>query len=1377
MMLSLVTLGELKLVEAAAGAELLAGRRKELVLLAYIARSRPRAVPRSQLAALLWGDRPEAKARSSLRQALLHLKRVLGEHLHTVSESVSLDDEELELDLAVFESALAEDRFADAVAQWHGDFLRGAEDLGAESCRLWIEDERQRLRNRLAWAFEQLVSEATRRGAYGEAVRWAAQWTESSPLDEKAQTHFVHALRMYGRIGEARAQHAAFLARYRETFECEPPAKILRLASELEVAPTLANPSQTSAPPPNAAPLVGRSAAFRELVTAWENVQAGSGAVVLIEADEGLGKTRLLEEFTRWLLTQDPQPFVLSTAASADQQGEPWSVLGALFARIADAPGLIGISPEMLGELSRLVPAIRAEFPRLPPPHADEFPLREAVVEAVSSIGNEVPIVLVVDDADRADAATMRSLAALTARIDGCRMLLALSARPQQSDRDWAMPAGFRRDSRVRVVRLARLTVEEVGSLMAAALPGDHPSLDSLVASLWADTDGNPRFIVDTINALVTEKRLRRDERGVWQLAPPLADRPLPLAPSVRAAVGRRLAAVTPEAREVAETIAIASVLDLETLARVRRLSTASACAAVEELVQQRLVIAESPDHPGQLVCASDSTRRTIALTVPGERRIALQTAIGRPGAPATQVEGAEPPVAPMPNAFDSKRVRARRWRLATWSAAAAVALIFVGIATKVLAARRAREPDAVVAIGLIRDLAAPDSAVGGALADMLATNLARVPKLHVLSNARMLEVVRQLQVASGRGMDSTPSRETMWHAALAAGAGEVIEGELYREQPAVFRLDLRRVDAASGIVRYVATVRGVSVFQLVDEATARLASGSVTMIDTLRVADVTTSSLAAYRFYEEGLRALYQDGDAAAAKRLFQAAAREDSTFAMAPYYLALIAGGGPGEAWVQFERADRLAEHASDRERLLIRTKWAFERNDPAAAAFAETLAVRYPNEPDPMLAMAGSLIWSGRFLEAIPITRRVLAMDSLTRRGANNRSAKRPPNDPAENSRASGGPRCLGCEALTTLAMEHWQLDSMDAGIEDGQEVIRLRPRSGSWNMLAWAYEYAERYPEALESFRRARELGNDNIDALASMFFVTSGIRSGDFPMADKLLEGMIASGTDGVEWWDAISLRHQGRLAEALVHARRERAREERLDTTHIIAFDGAVMEALVLFEMGHGREAAARFDSIATRSAPRTEALQHRAARHRAWMLTHAASSLAAAGDTALLPRLADSVQALGNQSSYGRDQRLHHHVRGLLLAARGQWGPAVSEFRQAIYSWTFGYTRTNLELGRALLVLNRPREAIAALRPALHGPLDASNLYVTRTELQEQLAGAFDAAGERDSARVYYVRVANAWRHADPQFSVRRRRAVARAFALGATALDVPDP
>ena len=152
--------------------------------------------------------------------------------------------------------------------------------------------------------------------------------------------------------------------------------------------------------------------------------------------------------------------------------------------------------------------------------------------------------------------------------------------------------------------------------------------------------------------------------------------------------------------------------------------------------------------------------------------------------------------------------------------------------------------------------------------------------------------------------------------------------------------------------------------------------------------------------------------------------------------------------------------------------------------------------------------------------------------------------------------------------------------------------------------------------------------------------------------------------------------------------------------------------------------------------------------------------ALAAAGDTAAVRVLADSVEAWGRGSLYGRDRKAYHYLRGLVLAAEGRHEEAVRAYRAAIFSPSLGFTRVNYELGRCLLYLGRPLDAVAAVQPALRGEVDASNLYITRTELHELLAQAFSAAGARDSAAVHYRAVVKAWSRADPAFQARRNAA-----------------
>jgi tetratricopeptide (TPR) repeat protein len=144
--------------------------------------------------------------------------------------------------------------------------------------------------------------------------------------------------------------------------------------------------------------------------------------------------------------------------------------------------------------------------------------------------------------------------------------------------------------------------------------------------------------------------------------------------------------------------------------------------------------------------------------------------------------------------------------------------------------------------------------------------------------------------------------------------------------------------------------------------------------------------------------------------------------------------------------------------------------------------------------------------------------------------------------------------------------------------------------------------------------------------------------------------------------------------------------------------------------------------------------------------------------DTVRLRTLADSVAASGMRSYYGRDWHLSHHIVGLIAAAAGRWPDAVREFQAARWG-AAGWTATDRALAQAYLALGRSDSAIAVLRDAYKGPLDAMGRYEPRTELDYLMALAFARAGVRDSASVYAGYVRRAWEKADPE--VRRRLAV----------------
>jgi tetratricopeptide (TPR) repeat protein len=473
-----------------------------------------------------------------------------------------------------------------------------------------------------------------------------------------------------------------------------------------------------------------------------------------------------------------------------------------------------------------------------------------------------------------------------------------------------------------------------------------------------------------------------------------------------------------------------------------------------------------------------------------------------------------------------------------------------------------------------------------------------------------------------------------------------------------------------------------------------------------------------------------------------------QDSSFAMAAYYLAHTVPDAPNTTdsiRLLLGRAVRLADHASDRDRLIIKLR-TVSTDYAARAAVAESLITRWPNEPDGHLALGGLRHDAGEFLAALPYLKRVRSMDSLSFGGRT--------------------PLCRACDAINLSAAAYMSADSVAAAERTVREWLRLQPRSPlAWMWLFGVLARQGRSTEALAAARRVEEF---EPGASNAVWPAMTAVMAGDYRQANRLLleplgdTASVAKQREAL-WWSVIVLRNQGRLTEALAHARslRRLLRARSADSPL-----PGLAEAQVQFEMGRHGAAADQFDSLA-RLTPQGFVTAGAVARNRSWMLTHAATASAAAGDTARLARVADSITSIAPLSAYGRDWRLPHHLRGLLWAARGEPERAVVELRRAIFSPSEGYTRTNLELARVLLSLGRAREAVTILQPALRGPVDGSNFYVTRTELHELLAQAFDAGGRPDSAAWHYGKVVDAWHSAEAKFRTRADAARRRLTVL----------
>src|SRR6187401_3250180 len=142
--LHLRTLGHIGLYDGRRS-DLLLAPGKPLALLIYLCLTPGRRISRDFLLNLLWVDLEPDRARRALRQALFHLRRVLGEDALPGTEELTLVAS-VEVDRDVFLAAIEGGAIEPALDLYGGDFLPAFGVPGGVAFEHWADLERDRLR-------------------------------------------------------------------------------------------------------------------------------------------------------------------------------------------------------------------------------------------------------------------------------------------------------------------------------------------------------------------------------------------------------------------------------------------------------------------------------------------------------------------------------------------------------------------------------------------------------------------------------------------------------------------------------------------------------------------------------------------------------------------------------------------------------------------------------------------------------------------------------------------------------------------------------------------------------------------------------------------------------------------------------------------------------------------------------------------------------------------------------------------------------------------------------------------------------------------------------------------------------------------------------
>lgn len=236
-----------------AEAENLLSQPKRVALLVSLVLAGPAFQRRDAIAALLWPEADQERARNSLRQGLHRLRQALGAEaiLNRGSEEIALAPGLIQCDAVAFREAVAAGRPEEALARYTGELLPAFHAPGAPEFMDWLEGERAALRSDALRTARTLADRAERAGRLPEAARWAARGLALSPADEPLAERLVLALERAGDRAGALAAFEEFAARLRRELGLEPGPGLAALAAGIRArAPTLPPVAEPAPPAP-----------------------------------------------------------------------------------------------------------------------------------------------------------------------------------------------------------------------------------------------------------------------------------------------------------------------------------------------------------------------------------------------------------------------------------------------------------------------------------------------------------------------------------------------------------------------------------------------------------------------------------------------------------------------------------------------------------------------------------------------------------------------------------------------------------------------------------------------------------------------------------------------------------------------------------------------------------------------------------------------------------------------------------------------------------------------------------------------------------------------------------------------------------------------
>lgn len=354
--------------------------------------------------------------------------------------------------------------------------------------------------------------------------------------------------------------------------------------------------------------LVHRDLERAKLHRLMSQTLAGRGAAVLVRGEPGSGRSRMLAEAA---LIGQTCGLTVVRAVARKQRGAASSLIADLLTGLQQAAP---VDAQQAGHNRPLVQAIRAGADSAAMEHLAaeggeaRVQLLGELTDFFLAFARLRPLLITIDDLDRADELSGALVAALACQAHFCGLCVVASYDSGRQPPALANVRGLATTLQLRALDRAQCLQ------LTASLFGDVPNLERVSDWIYRVALGNPKLTLELAEHLLNEGIVRY-VAGAWVLP---AEIEAPVPPSAEDTLLSRLQQVSSVARELTEILSIArGGASVETLVELAAQPASAVISALEELVRAAALVSAG----AQYVFAQDALRKAVARGLDPMRR------------------------------------------------------------------------------------------------------------------------------------------------------------------------------------------------------------------------------------------------------------------------------------------------------------------------------------------------------------------------------------------------------------------------------------------------------------------------------------------------------------------------------------------------------------------------------------------------------------------------------------------------------------------------------------------------------------------------------------------------------------------------------------